>query len=160
MQRLRLLALAGILILSGGCDSSTSADREGTLVGRLEGAIWRGTAQAEFVPDTFLIWSSRRGDAGVEQRLELRVAETAPGAFTLVTPAMSTDASGYWELVGGDVVTYHADVTAGTIQFHEIDRRTGRASGTLSLTITGPRGTWRFEDGEFEARDWRDPHER
>ncbi|HEU0300716.1 MAG TPA: hypothetical protein VFR37_14700, partial [Longimicrobium sp.] len=66
----------------------------------------------------------------------------------------------YDETLGGDVSTYSAAVTAGTIQVRELDAVEGRMSGTLELTITGTRGTWRFEDGEFEARSWRAPYER
>lgn len=161
MKTLRLLWLAGILILSGGCDAGTSADREGTLVGRLEGEIWRGTALTDVaVSDTMPISSLRRGAAGAQQHLLLRIVETSPGTFAVVTSAMSGSPSQYLETLGGDVATYSAAVTAGTIQIHELDRAAGRVSGTLSLTITGTRGTWRFEEGEFEARDWRDPYER
>ena len=160
MKRALLSLLAGILITSGGCESTTSPDRDGTLVGTLAGEAWRGNARVDFVPDTFVIWSTRPVDAGLEHHLFLRVTETAPGAYAVVTRAMSGDPSGYREILGGDGIVYSANVTAGTIHFTHLDRRTGRASGTVSLTLTGTRGTWRFEDGEFEAYNIRDPYER
>lgn len=80
----------------------------------------------------------------------VRIRETAPGAFMVVTPTLSGNPGRYEETLG-DVGTYAAPITAGTVQVHELDRGRGRVSGTLGLTITGTRGTWRFEDGEFEA---------
>ncbi|HEX2078977.1 MAG TPA: hypothetical protein VHG08_14740 [Longimicrobium sp.] len=160
MKRIRLLWLAGILITSGGCDSTTAPDGEGRLLGRLEGEIWRGSALMDFSDDTLTIHSARSADQGLEHVLHLRVVETAPGAFAVVTQAPPGRRSEYQEILGGDGIVYSAVVTAGTIRFTELDRRRGRASGTLSLTLTGTRGTWRFADGHFEARSWRDPYER
>ncbi len=159
MKRLLPLWLAGILIVSGGCDSTTSSDHEGTLVGRLDGETWRGSAELDLVGDTMTLWSIR-GSGGGQEGLVLRIVETGPGAFTLVTPDMSGYPSRYEVTVGGDVLSYTAPVTAGTIQVDEFDRGSGRMLGTLELTITGTRGTWRFEDGEFETRNIRDPYER
>jgi hypothetical protein len=161
MKRSVLSALlAGILIVSGGCDNEpTTPTREGTLLGTLDGAAWVGTAQSDVLSDTIEIYSQRRNVAA-EHWLTVRAVETSPGVFAVVTAAMSANPSRYAETVGGDVLVYRAEVTAGTISFQQLDLTRGVMRGTLSLTIQGARGTSRLEEGTFEAHSWRGPNER
>ena len=159
MKRIRILSLlAGLMILSGGCDESpTTAEREGRLNALLDGQAWVGTASSDILGDAIHI-SSRRKNVQREQTISVRVEETAPGVYAVVPGAAG--GSSYFETVGGDVVEYHADVTAGTIDIDHIDRTTGEIRGTLSLTIQGTRGTSRLEQGQFTAVSWRRPNER
>jgi hypothetical protein len=150
MKRFRLAGLLGILILSGGCESTTAADPRGTLWGLMEGQIWVGDAVTDFSRDTLVIWSARR-NVRAEQSLVIRAVETSPGVYALVTDDMSDDPTAYWETLGGDVATYRAAAESGTIRFSEVDRATGRAAGTLELTFRGERGASRFVRGEFNA---------
>lgn len=158
MKRSLLPALLALLAFSGGCDKEPTAPaREGTLVATLDGAAWVGDARSDVLSDTFEIYS-RRQNVTTEQWLTIRAVETSPGVFAVVTPAMSANPSRYVETVGGDVLVYSAEVTAGTIVFQELGDRVLR--GTLSLTIQGARGTSRLEEGTFEAHMWRGPNDR
>lgn len=161
MKRSLLPALlAGILVVSGGCGNEPTAPaREGTLVATLDGAAWVGDARSDVLSDTFEIYS-RRQNVAAEHWLAVRVVETSPGVFAVVTSAMSANPSHYAETVGGDVLAYRAEVTAGTIAFQEFAPLRGVMRGTLSLTLQGARGTSRLEGGTFEAHLWRGPNER
>lgn len=148
--------LAALLILFGGCDNGpTVAEREGRLAGLLDGEPWVGTALTDIRRDTIFVGSSRR-KAGAEQRINLAMVESSPGAFTLV-PGGAGHPSDYRELVGGDLILYHADITGGTVAVEHFDRATGELRGTLSFTIQGTRGTARFEQGELRAVRWHEP---
>jgi hypothetical protein len=156
----RAAALLGLILVSGGCGNEPTAPaREGTLLGTLDGAAWVGTAQSDVLSDTIEIYS-RRQNVAAEHWLTVRVVETSPGVFAVVTRAMSANPGRYAETVGGDVLVYSAEVTAGTIAFQELDLVRGVMRGTLSLTITGARGTSRLEEGTFEAHVWRGPNQR
>lgn len=148
MKRLPLLTLlAGIILTSGGCDLGTvDPDREGTLVATLDGEAWQGTAQTWEEADTFVIRSFRRNVANTHW-LTIRVVETSPGVYAVVTAAMSARPTRYEENGG----TYAEGATAGTISFTELNRSTGRAVGTVRLTLQGGRGITQLEDGEFDA---------
>lgn len=161
MKRSILSALlAGILVVSGGCEEGpTTPTREGTLLGSLDGAAWVGTAHTDVLSDTIEIYSQRQNVAA-EHWLMVRAVETSPGVFAVVTAAMSANPSRYAETLGGDVLVYRAEVTAGTISFQELDLTHGVVRGTLSLTIQGTRGTSRLEAGTFEAHMWRRPNQR
>lgn len=146
-----LLVLLGILITSGGCDRTpTGTDADGTLRATLDGEPWVGNAVVHFRGDTLLIWSTRRNVRGREQHLGLQAVEFA-GSYTLITTSWT---SGYSETLGGDVLTYRADATGGSISLDRVDPEEGRAVGTFRLTVAGGRGTSRFENGEFEARTY------
>ena len=161
MKRITFAAgLLGLVLVSGGCNNEPTAPaREGTLVGTLDGAAWVGDAQSDVLSDTIEI-HSRRQNVAAEHWLTVRAVETSPGVFAVVTPAMSANPGRYTETVGGDVLVYRAEVTAGTIAFQELDLGRGVMRGTLSLTIQGARGTSRLEEGTFEAPMWRRPNER
>lgn len=153
MKRFRLPAgLLGLLLVAGGCEGSATAPQaRGEMWGMLDGDIWRGTAETDLQRDTMVIWSQRT-NVRAEHSLVITFVQTAPGTYSIVTERISRSAaSSYWETVGGDVATYHATATSGTIQFSEFDRATGRAVGTVELTLQGPRGTSRFVRGEFDA---------
>jgi hypothetical protein len=160
MKRFRILPLlAGLLFLAAGCDEGpTAAEREGRLDALLDGQAWVGTATSDILGDDIYI-TSRRTNVQREQSLTVRVAETSPGVYAIV-PGAAGNGSSYWETVGGDVVEYRADVTAGTIDIDHIDRITGEIRGTLSLTIQGTRGTSVLEQGQLMAVGWREPTER
>lgn len=162
MKPIRLLfLLAGILVVSGGCsDSPTTARPTGSLTAVLDGQPWTGTAVSDVIGETIYV-SARRTDASPAQWFNLRVVQSAPGVFTVVTPAQSEmDYSRYVEVVGGDVIVYDAAVTAGTLDVEQFDRASGTLRGTLSLTIQGTRGTSRLEQGQLMAVGWRLPNER
>jgi hypothetical protein len=153
MNRFRIAAgLLGLLLLSGGCErSSTAPDGAGEMRGVLDGNVWLGTAETDFTRDTMVIWSARR-NVRAEHSLVLSFVQTAPGVYAVVTESMSRSAATtYWETVGGDVAVYHATAASGTVAFSEFNRETGRAVGTVELTLQGPRGTSRFVRGQFDA---------
>lgn len=151
MKRTGLAGLLGLLMLCEGCDGGPLAsDGRGTLWGLLDGEIWVGNAVTDFSRDTLTMWSSRR-NGGAEQSLVIRAVQTAPGAYTLVTESMSADPTSYWETLGGDGITYRARAESGTIRFDQVDRATGRAVGTVEVTLSGERGTTRLVRGEFDA---------
>lgn len=162
MKRIRtLLVLAGLLVTSGGCDQPLATPlRQGSLTGVLDGQPWESNALTDVFGDTIHIGAQRtNGSSG--HWFQLRVVESAPGVYTIVTPAQSPfNHSRYVEIVGGDVVSYDAPVTAGTLDVQEFDRATGALRGTLSLTIQGTRGTSRLEQGQLTAVSWRQPGQR
>ncbi|HEX2207146.1 MAG TPA: hypothetical protein VHG93_05650 [Longimicrobium sp.] len=159
MNRIKLLALLGIIITSGGCDGTpTEAVRQGRMDAVLDGQPWAGNAQSDVLGETIHVHSDRR-DAP-HQQLRLEIQETAPGVYTLVTGSQHGLGSGYWEIFGGDVIGYHAAVTSGTVSIEHIDRASGAVTGTVSLTLQGPRGTSRLEQGRFQAVSWRQPGQR
>lgn len=153
MKRTAILALAGLLLLTGGCLGSVDPDLEGSFTAQMGGEEWRGTAQTYEEGDTLVIRSHRRQTASAH-RLILRVVESAPGAYAVVTTAMSGNATRYEEEGGAK---YTARASAGTISFREINRGTGRAVGTVQLTLQGERGTVPFQ-GEFDAYFYRDAY--
>jgi hypothetical protein len=158
MKRSLLPALLALLAFSGGCDEEPTAPAgEGTLVATLDGAGWVGNARSDVLNDTFEIYS-RRQNVAAEHWLRVRAVETSPGVFAVVTTAMSDNPSWYSETVGGDVLSYRAEVTAGTIVIVDPGDRVLR--GSLSLTIEGARGTSRLEQGTFVAPLWRGPNDR
>lgn len=153
MKRFPIAAgLLGLLLLTGGCEGSPAGPGpRGELRGMMDGDVWVGTAETDLGRDTLVIWSQRT-NVPAEHSLVITFVETAPGVYTLVTEGMSRSAaSGYRETVGGDVAVYRATATSGSIHFSELDRSTGRASGTVELTLQGPRGTSRFVQGQFDA---------
>jgi hypothetical protein len=150
MKRFTILALLGILITTGGCESSTEESREGLLFGWIEGDVWRGTAQAHVYRDTLYIMSQRR-NVRSEQWLTIVAAPTPIETYAVVTAGVSTSPSRYEELVGGDVVVYTAAATSGTLTVRESTLDPDNLAGTVELTLQGPRGTWHFTQGEFEA---------
>lgn len=150
MKRSTILALMGILITSGGCSGSTDASREGLLVGRIGGQVWRGTAEARVVRDTLYIMS-RRENVSSEQWLMIAAAKTVLDTYAVVTGDAATTPSRYDEIVGGDIVVYSAVATAGSIALRESTREPAHLAGTVELTLQGSRGTSRFADGEFDA---------
>ncbi|WP_420129338.1 hypothetical protein [Longimicrobium sp.] len=161
MKRALLPALLALLAFSAGCDKEPTAPvDQGTFAATLDGAAWVGDAESDVARDTFAIYSRRRTAGADEQWLTIRAVETSPGVFTVVTTATSGDPSHYSETVGGDVLTYRAVATAGTITFQELDRVRGVMRGTVSLTLQGPRGTSRLEEGTFEAGPWRRTNQR
>lgn len=153
MKHARLIALAGILMLSA-CDLGTvDPNREGMLVARIDGVAWQGTAQTFEEGDTLVIQSFRRNTQRNDE-MTIRVVETSPGVYAVVTSAMSGKPTRYEENGG----LYVASASAGTIAFTELNRRTGRAAGTVQLTLQGGRGTTRVENGEFDAYYWKDAY--
>jgi hypothetical protein len=154
MKRSLLAGLFGLLLLSGGCGpgiTDSIFDNLGKMRGELDDDPWLGTAESDLTRDTLVIWSRRR-NVNAEHSLVLTFVQTAPGVYAVVTESMSSSAAtAYWETVGGDVAVYHAAATSGTIAFTRLDRTTGRAAGTVELTLQGPRGTSRFIRGEFDA---------
>ena len=150
MKRIRLAGLLGLLILSGGCENTLASDGRGTMWGLLDGQIWVGNAVTDFSRDTLTMWSTRR-NGSAEQSLVIKAVQTSPGAYTLVTESMSADPTSYWEMLGGDGISYRATAESGTIRFDQVDRATGRAVGTVEVTLSGERGTTRFVRGDFDA---------
>lgn len=151
MKRFTLLALLGIILTSGGCESSTNARRDGLLFGRIDDDVWRGTAEAYMDRDTLYITSRRKNVQATDHWLIIKATPTAAMTYTVVTAGMSGSPSRYEEIIGGDVLGYTAVATSGTIALRESDIDPDLLSGTFELTLQGSRGTWHFTQGEFEA---------
>ena len=160
MKRSPLLAVLGTLfVLSGGCDRGpTDATLEGTLTGMMDALEWRGSAQTHFDGDTLFLHSQRRNVAA-QHRLTIKAVPNVGGGYSVVTAAMGGDPSRYYELIGGDAVSYSAPVVSGTISFTELNVNTGRAVGTMELTFHGARGASRLQSGRFDAYLWRDAYQ-
>jgi hypothetical protein len=150
MKCFTLLALLGIILTSGGCEGSTDARRDGLLFGMIDGEVWRGTAEAHIHRDTLFIISNRL-NVRAEHTLIIRAAPTVIETYAVVTTGVSGLPSRYEETLGRDVVVYTAGATEGTIQLRESTLDRDNLSGTVELTLQGPRGTSRFTQGEFEA---------
>jgi hypothetical protein len=146
MRRL-IAALLLLIPLAAACDSPTtgSAQQAGKLTGTLNGAPWNGDAVSGVHRDTTYISSGHHGGSP-ERRITAAVVASGPGEYAVI-PARSR---GYYELVGGDVVTYSAAVTQGTVTFTENGPASTHARGSIQLTISGARGVWQFS-GQFEA---------
>jgi hypothetical protein len=151
MKRFTLLALLGIILTSGGCESSTDGRRDGLLFGWIDDDVWRGTAEAYMERDTLYITSRRQNVQGTDHWLIIKAAPNTTMTYTVVTAGMSGSPSRYEEIVGGDVLGYMAVATSGTIALRESDIDPDLLSGTFELTLQGSRGTSHFTRGEFEA---------
>jgi hypothetical protein len=76
------------------------------------------------------------------------VVPNGQGGYSVVPTSERPWGSHYAELLGGDVITYSAQVTQATISFTEYGAT--RTRGSLQLTLSGTRGTWQFS-GQFDA---------
>jgi hypothetical protein len=150
MKRSALLALVGILVTSGGCESSTETRREGLLFGWIGDDVWRGTAEAHIHRDTLFIISNRL-NVRAEHTLIIKAVPTVLETYAVVTADVSGLPSRYEETVGRDVIVYTAVATSGTLQLRPSTLDPDNLSGTVELTLQGPRGTSHFTRGEFEA---------
>lgn len=145
MRTHRLTTLLASLLALSACDTTTSTPGpEVQFTGMLNGVPWQGTASAVIVRDTLYVSSERLNAAG-GGHLHLAVAATGPGEFPLVAP------SAYKELIGGDVLSYSAPATEGTVTLQQFSPAGGSVRGSVSLTVKGSRGTWAFTSGQFEA---------
>jgi hypothetical protein len=152
MKRFRLAALLGLLVVSGGCESTLDPAHGGIMRGMLGPHPWAGTAHVAVSGDTVFLYSQRQ-NTSEEQSLVIVAVRTSPDAYAVITESMSPRyASSYWETVGGDVAHYHALAQSGTIRFSRLDRQKWHAAGTVEITLEGERGTLRFIRGEFDAR--------
>jgi hypothetical protein len=151
MKYFTLLALLGIMVTSGGCESAADVRRDGLLFGWIDDDVWRGSAEAYIERDTLYITSRRKNVRGADHLLVIKAAPTATMTYAVVTADMSASPTRYEEIVGGDVLAYSAVATSGTIALRESSIDPELLSGTVELTLQGPRGTSRFTQGEFEA---------
>lgn len=152
MKRIKLAAMLGLLMLSGGCEATLEPDHNGIMHGVLGPHLWAGTAQIALSGDTMFLYSQRQ-NTREEQSLVIVAVQTAPDAYAVITESMSPSyASAYWETVGGDVTLYRAPAQSGTIRFSRLDRQNRHAAGTVELALQGERGTLHFIRGEFDAR--------
>lgn len=152
MKRIKLAAMLGLLMLSGGCETTLEPDHNGVMRGVLGPHLWAGSAQIAVSGDTVFLYSQRQ-NTREEQRLVIFAVQTAPDAYAVITESMSPSyASTYWETMGGDVALYRAVAQSGTIRFTRLDRQNRHATGTVELTLEGERGTLHFIRGEFDAR--------
>lgn len=134
-----------LLLAATACDEPTASNDPGVLTGQLNGAEWDGDAVVVIMNDTVGIFSFSRGADGTERHLALFAVAEGPGEYSLLT-----DLSRYDETVGGDIISYSAAVTGGTVTFSSLGRGNLLASGTTSnVTIQGTRGIWAFNGGEF-----------
>ncbi|HEY0026106.1 MAG TPA: hypothetical protein VGB24_24665 [Longimicrobium sp.] len=148
MRRL-IAALLLLLPLAAACDlPTTPQQRTGKLTGTLNGQPWAGTAEAAVYRDTLYINSGQHVTGSAEQRIGVAVVPNGQGGYSVVPPSERPGGSHYWELIGGDVITYSAQITQGTIIFTEYGAT--RTRGSLQLTISGSRGVWQFS-GQFDA---------
>ncbi|HEX8318346.1 hypothetical protein [Longimicrobium sp.] len=145
----RLITALLLLIPFAACDlPTTSQQRTGKLTGTLNGQPWAGTANAAVYRDTLYINSGQHVTGSAEQLIGIAVVPNGQGGYSVVPTSERPGSSHYWELVGGDVITYSAQVTQGTITFTEYGAT--RTRGSLQLTFSGPRGVWQFS-GQFDA---------
>jgi hypothetical protein len=146
----RLTAALLLLIPLAACDTPTtiSPDGEGTLTGTLNGEPWAGTAHSGVYRDTMYISSGDPGDGSTTRRITIAVVPNGQGGYSVVPAAARPSGSHYREVVGGDVLTYSAPVTQGTITFTEYGAT--RTRGSLQFTFSGSRGVWQFS-GQFDA---------
>jgi hypothetical protein len=150
MRRLTLAALL-LLPLAAACErnSTLADDRNGRLTGTLNGAPWNGDARSGTYRDTLYISSGQQASgSSTERRIVVAVVPNGQGGYSVVPAANPYSGSGYQEIVGGDVVSYSAPVTAGTVAFTEYTAT--RTRGSLQLTFSGSRGVWQFS-GQFDA---------
>ena len=134
-----------LLFAAAACDEPTASNDPGVLTGQLNGAEWDGDAVVVIMNDTVGIFSSSRAADGTERHLAFFAVAEGPGEYSLLT-----DLSRYDETVGGDLITYSAAVTGGSVTFSSLGRGNLLASGTTSgVTLQGSRGAWTFTGGEF-----------
>jgi hypothetical protein len=144
IRRISLFTLP-ILLLSAACDAPTATGDSGVMTGQLDGAAWEGDALVVLTGDTVRVFSSTPAADGISRNLAFVAVADQPGEYALLTAE-----SRYDELLGGDVISYSAAVTGGTITFSSLGRGSLLASGTLNgVTIQGSRGTWTFTGGQF-----------
>lgn len=148
MRRLTA-ALLLLIALAAACDSPTtiSPRREGTLTGTLNGQAWEGTASSSVYRDAMYIHTKQSGGPG-EQWITVSVVPNGQGGYSVLPAGTRTWGSHYGEVIGGDVLTYSAPITQGTINLTEYSAT--RVKGSLQLTFSGSRGVWQFS-GQFDA---------
>ncbi|HEY0038493.1 MAG TPA: hypothetical protein VGB66_17475 [Longimicrobium sp.] len=149
MRRL-IAALLLLLPLAAACDLPTtiSPRPEGALTGTLNGQPWEGTANAVVYRDTLYISSVQHVTGSAEQHIVAAVVPNGQGGYSVLPTSERRGGSNYRELIGGDGITYSAQVTQGTITFTEYGAT--RTRGSLQLTFSGSRGVWQFS-GQFDA---------
>jgi len=144
-----LIAALLLLIPLAACDlPTTSQQQTGKLTGTLNGQPWEGTAEATMYRDTLYINSGQHVTGSAEQVIGIAVVPNGQGGYSVVTTSERPGGSHYWEVIGGDGITYSAGVTQGTITFTEYSPT--RTRGSLQLTFSGSRGVWQFS-GQFDA---------
>lgn len=145
----RLIAALLLLVPLAACDSpTTSQQRTGKLTGTLNGQPWAGTASSGVYRDTLYIHSGQHVSGSAEQRITVSVVPNGQGGYSVFPGGGRPRGSHYGEVVGGDVLTYSAPITQGTISFTEYGAT--RVRGSLQLTFSGSRGVWQFS-GQFDA---------
>lgn len=144
LRRIALFAALPAVLAAAACDDPVVPEQTGEMTGQLDGAPWSGDAEVMIRGDTVSVFSSRTAD-GLGRHLAFFAIAEGPGEYPLLTAE-----SRYDETVGGDVITYSAAVTAGTITFSSLSRSDLLASGTISgVTLQGTRGTSTFSQGSF-----------
>jgi hypothetical protein len=145
----RLIAALLLLLPLAACDSPTiSPQRTGKLTGTLNGQPWEGTANAAVYRDTLYISSVQHVKGSAEQHIAAAVVPNGQGGYSVLPTSARLGGSQYREVIGGDGITYTAQVTQGTVTFTEYGAT--RTRGSLQLTFSGSRGTWQFS-GQFDA---------
>lgn len=145
IRRIRIFFILPLLFAAAACDEPTASNDPGVMTGQLNGAEWDGDALVLIMNDTVGIFSFSRAADGTERHLAFYAVAEGPGEYSLLT-----NLSRYDETIGGDVVSYSAAVTGGTVAFSSLGRGNLLASGTTSgVTIQGSRGSWSFTGGEF-----------
>ena len=143
LRRIATCAALPALLAAAACDDPVTAEQTGAMSGQLDGFAWEGDALVLIRGDTVSVFSSSRGS--VERHLTFVAVAQGPGTYPLLTAE-----SRYDETVGGDVLTYSAAVTGGTITFSSLARGDALASGTIGgVTLQGPRGTSTFGSATF-----------
>lgn len=145
----RLITALLLLLPLAACDPPTASQhRTGKLTGTLNGQPWAGTANATVYRDTMYLSSGQQVTGSAEQWIVVAVVPNGQGGYSVVPTSERPGASHYRELIGGDGITYAAQVTQGTINFTAYGAT--RTRGSLQLTISGTRGVWQFS-GQFDA---------
>ena len=144
MPLLRSLCAALLVVLASCADSPTAAPVRGSMTAALDATPWRGSATVAIYRDTMHLWSTRTGPK--EQHVRASVAFTGPGRYTLEGKATE-----YQETLGGDILSYRALGTGGTLVVTSYDAARGEMTGTLTFSASGSRGTVNFVGGEFVA---------
>ena len=144
MPLLRSLCAALLVVLASCDDSPTAPTVRGNMTAVLDATPWRGSATVALRGDTIHLWSTRTGPT--EQHIRATVAFTGPGSYTLEGKATE-----YQETLGGDVLTYRALGTGGTLVVTSYNVVKGEMTGTLTFSASGSRGTTNFVGGEFVA---------
>ncbi|HST58278.1 MAG TPA: hypothetical protein VLK84_06320 [Longimicrobium sp.] len=156
MRTLRRLSALALLLLAAACDENPTSSGDGRMRARLEGDLWNGDAEVFFLQDTVVLQSKApldvskvnfSGTTSSWRSLVLYLVASGPGEYQVVPGK-----GGYEEILQGDMVTYAARVTAGTVRFTILGQGQEVAEGRVDdVRIEGSSGVWSFDEGGFTA---------